>query len=114
MAKRGFNLDKFHAALNAQRVAKGLTWKEVAQQSGVSASTLTRMAQGKRPDVDGLALLLAWSGLDALLFVPTANEAEPIAKIAANLRADRHLSEENAKALEDIIQVAYERFKDRP
>ena len=64
--------------------------------------------------MDGLALLLAWSGLDALLFVPTANEAEPIAKIAANLRADRHLSEENAKALEDIIQVAYERFKDRP
>ena len=113
MAKRGFNLDKFHAALNAQRVAKGLTWKEVAQQSGVSASTLTRMGQGKRPDVDGFALLLAWSGLDALQFVPTANEPEPMAKIAANLRADRQLSEESAKALEDIIQVAYERFRDR-
>ena len=114
MAKRGFDLGKFHASLNAQREAKGLTWKEVAQQSGVSASTLTRMSQGKRPDVDGLALLLAWSGLDALLFVPTANEPEPMAMIAANLRAGRHLSEENAKALEDIIQVAYERFKDRP
>ena len=113
MAKRGFDLGNFHAALNAQRAAKGLTWKEVAQQSGVSASTLTRMGQGKRPDVDGFALLLAWSGLDALQFVPTANEPEPMAKIAANLRADRQLSEESAKALEDIIQVAYERFRDR-
>ena len=63
--------------------------------------------------MDGFALLLAWSGLDALQFVPTANEPEPMAKIAANLRADRQLSEESAKALEEIIQIAYERFKDR-
>lgn len=113
MAKEGFDLGSFHAALNAQRTAKGLTWKDVADQSGVSASTLTRMSQGKRPDVDGLALLLAWSGLDALKFVPTANEPEPMAEIAANLRADRNLSEDSAKALEDIIRVAYERFRDR-
>lgn len=113
MAKEGFDLGSFHAALNAQRAAKGLTWKDVAEQSGVNASTLTRMSQGKRPDVDGLALLLAWSGLDALQFVPTANEPEPMAKIAANLRADRHLSSDSAKALEDIIRVAYERFRDR-
>ena len=113
MAKEGFDLGSFHAALNAQRVAKGLTWKDVAEQSGVSASTLTRMSQGKRPDVDGLALLLAWSGLDALKFVPTANEPEPMAEIAANLRADQNLSEDSAKALEDIIRVAYERFRER-
>ena len=113
MAKEGFDLGSFHAALNAQRAAKGLTWKDVADQSGVSASTLTRMSQGRRPDVDGLALLLAWSGLDALQFVPTANEPEPMAKIAANLRADRNLSDDSAKALEDIIRVAYERFRDR-
>ena len=46
MANRGFDLGKFHAALNAQREAKGLNWKEVAEESGVSASTLTRMSQG--------------------------------------------------------------------
>lgn len=113
MAKRGFDLGRFHAALDAQRASKGLTWKDVADQSGVSASTLTRMSQGKRPDVDGLALLLAWSGLDALQFVPSANEPEPMAKIAANLRADRNLSDDSAKALQEIIQVAYERFRDR-
>ena len=113
MAKQGFDLNGFHAALNAQRAAKGLTWKDVAYQSGVSASTLTRMSQGKRPDVDGLALLLAWSGLDALQFVPTANEPEQIAKLAANLRADRRLSKQSAQALEEIFRVAYEKFVDR-
>lgn len=113
MAKEGFDLGRFHAALDAQRAVKGLTWKDVAEQSGVSASTLTRMSQGKRPDVDGLALLLAWSGLDALKFTPKANQPEPMAEIAANLRADRNLSEDSAKALEDIIRVAYEKFRDR-
>ena len=111
--KKGFDLGGFHAALNAQRATKGLTWKDVAMESGISQSTLTRMSQGKRPDVDGLALLLAWSGLDALQFVPTANETEPLAKISANLRADRNLSDESARALEEIIRVAYEQFRDR-
>ena len=108
-----FDIVGFHAALNAQRSAKGLNWKEVSEQSGVSASTLTRMSQGRRPDIDGLALLLAWSGLDAASFLPEANNPEPLAQISANLRADRNLKPENAKALEEIIKVAYERFREK-
>ena len=113
MARRGFDVAAFHAALDAQRVAQGLTWKDVAEQSGVSASTLTRMSQGKRPDVDGLALLIAWSGLDASAFLPSANSPEPLAQIAANLRAARNLSPENAKAIEEIVKVAYEQLRER-
>ena len=107
-----FDIGGFHAALNAQRVSKGLNWKEVSQESGVSASTLTRMSQGRRPDVDGLALLLAWSGLDASNFIPRANSPEPLAQITAHLRADRKLKPESAEALEAIIKAAYSRFKD--
>ncbi len=109
----GFDIAGFHAALDAQRSSKGLNWKEVSAQSGVSASTLTRMSQGRRPDIDGLALLLAWSGLDASNFLPKANNPEPLAQIAANLRADRNLTPESARALEEIIKVAYERFRER-
>lgn len=108
-----FNIVGFHAALDAQRVAKGLNWKEISEQSGVSASTLTRISQGRRPDIDGLALLLAWSGLDAATFLPEANNPEPLAQISANLRADRNLSPKSAQALEEIIKVAYERFRER-
>ncbi len=108
-----FDIKGFHAALDAQRAAKGLNWKEVAEQSGVSPSTLTRMSQGRRPDVDGLALLLAWSGLDASDFLPRANKPEPLAQITANLRADRNLKPESAKALEEIIKTAYKQFRER-
>ena len=49
-----FDVGAFHAALDSQRLAMGLNWKDVAAEAGVSASTLTRMAQGKRPDVDAV------------------------------------------------------------
>ena len=64
--KKGwFDSDAFYSAIDGARRARKLNWKQVAAESGVSASTLTRMAQGARPDVDSLAALAAWSGLDA-------------------------------------------------
>lgn len=111
MSRGAFDLGAFHSALDGQRIAKGLTWKEVAEQSGVSASTLTRIAKGRRPDVDGLALLLVWLGVDFYQFVPEASVAEPLAQVSANLRADRNLSSDSARALDAIIKVAYEQFK---
>ena len=105
----------FHAALDSQRHARNLNWKQVAEESGVSASTLTRMGKGKRPDVDSLALLLGWSGLKADEFVRGDEEgtAEPLARITAFLRADTNLSPESATALEQIIKTAYQQFKKR-
>ena len=47
MPKRGrFDAEAFYAALYAEKLARRLTWKTIANESGVSASTLTRMAQG--------------------------------------------------------------------
>lgn len=112
-----FDAAAFYAALDSQRVARGMNWKQVSAESGVSASTLTRMAQGKRPDVDGLAALLAWSGLKADDFIRTDGEAEgvpePLAQITAYLRADSNLSADSAIAMEHIIRAAYERFREK-
>ena len=81
MDKKGwFDAAAFYEAIDATRQARHLNWKQVAASSGVSASTLTRMAQGKRPDVDGLAALAAWSGLNADDFIRTEearSEPEP-------------------------------------
>lgn len=108
-----FDAAAFYAALDSQRKAKRLTWKQVAEQTGISASTLTRMGQGKRPDIDGLAALLAWSGLRADDFIRKDVEvvSEPLAQITAYLRADHNLTPESATALEQIIRAAYDRFR---
>ena len=112
-----FDAEGFHAALDSQRKALGITWKEVADEAGVSASTLTRMAQGKRPDVDGLAALLTWSGLQAETFIRHSGvEGEkkpaPLAQITAILRADPNLSKGSAEAIDQILKAAYKRFRE--
>jgi transcriptional regulator with XRE-family HTH domain len=109
-----FDSEAFYAALNATRLSRQMTWKEVAQESGVTASTLTRIGQGAKPDVNGLAALLDWSNLKAEMFIrgTEQQEAEPIAKITALLRADKHLSPQNAKLIEDIVISTYNKLKD--
>jgi transcriptional regulator with XRE-family HTH domain len=118
MAKLEFDVESFYAALDSQRQSQRLTWKQVAAKSEVSASTLTRMAQGKRPDVDSLAALLRWSGLKAESFVKGDLEpqttSDPLTQITAYLRADRNLTPQGAAALEAIIKAGYETLrKDR-
>src|SRR5262249_14759803 len=117
MDKEHFDTEGFFAALDAVRQAKSRTWKDVAADSGVSASTLTRMAQGKRPDVDGLAALLKWSGLKAEDYLkgrsPTPGKPETLAVISKLLRADRKLGKDSAAALEEIIRVAYKRLVEK-
>src|SRR5690349_22703331 len=114
MQKKGwFDAATFYEALDSVRIARRLNWKQVAAESEVSASTLTRMAQGKRPDVDGLAALLTWSGLKAEDFLTgrarAGNKQETLAVISRLLRADRDLGKANAAALDEIIRVAYQR-----
>ena len=63
-----FDAEGFYAALDAIRRDRDFSWKKIAEKSKVSASTLTRMGQGKRPDVDSLAALASWSRLDVSQF----------------------------------------------
>jgi len=115
MEKQGrFDTQGFYEALDSVRQARRQNWKQVAAESGVSASTLTRIAQGKRPDVDGLAALAAWSGLRADDFVRSDGkrpEVEPLAMITTYLRSDKNLSPEAATALDELIKATYERLR---
>jgi transcriptional regulator with XRE-family HTH domain len=110
-----FATESFYAALDAQREARGLTWKKVAGEAGVSASTFTRIAQGRRPDVDTMAALCRWSGLSADAYVGRTDGAsgkqEPLTRMIGHLRADPNLSEEGARALEAMLRSAYKQFR---
>lgn len=117
--RRGeFDATGFYEALDATRRARGnRPWRQVAGEAGVSASTLTRMAQGRRPDVDSLAALVSWAGLNADDFLRSASKApkpEPLAMISTYLRSDPNLSVESATALDELIKATYDRLrKDR-
>lgn len=109
-----FDGEKFVAALDSARRARKMTWRKVADEARVSASTLTRLSQGKRPDVDSLGALSRWAGVKTDVFYtsdsPTPS-AEALTKVTAYLRADPNLSPEGAKALEAILFATYEQFR---
>lgn len=114
MNDKGFDGKAFFAALEATVLSRGLTWKSVSQETGVSASTLTRMARGRGPDAASLAALAAWAGLNPTEFVRTphpARPAEPMARISALLRSDPELDAAAATALETIVRTAYAQLK---
>jgi transcriptional regulator with XRE-family HTH domain len=108
-----FDTEAFYAALNAARLSRQMTWKDVAAVTGVAASTLSRMGQGAKPDVNGLAALLKWSNLKAEMFIPGAGEKEApsIARITALLRADPELTRQNAKLMGEIVLSTYNKLR---
>ena len=116
----GFDVFALHAALDSERRARQLAWKDVAVQSGVSASTLTRLSQGRQPDVNSLAALTGWLGMSADHFmgagrVDEFGAASPLARISAIIHKDPNLNREATAALEELIRATYARLRtDKP
>jgi hypothetical protein len=73
------------------------------------------MGDGKNPDVNGLAALLAWSGLKAENFIPETSKenAENFSQAVALLRAVPDLSKPQLDVLVNILQSTYKTLKDQ-
>ena len=118
MGQSQFDAEGFFSALDAVRISRKLTWKDVASKSGVSASTLTRMAQGRRPDVDSLAALTDWAELDANRFLQSRKtqkkdcSEEALERVTALFRADPNLSKQAATAIETTLKVLYGQLRE--
>lgn len=112
---KGFLPEEFYADLAKTVSSRGITWKRVSDETEVSASTLTRMAQGRQPDAASLAALSAWAGINPADYVEGSAKPkgpEPLVAISALLRADPNLDADAVKAMEAIIGAAYKSLKD--
>lgn len=68
-----FDVPELRRRLDTQRLERGLSWRDLAEITGLSSSTLTRLKDDKRPDADALVSLLVWLDLDtdiALIIKP--------------------------------------------
>jgi len=81
---------------------------------GVSASTLSRVEQGKVPDLETFIRICKWLDVSADHFTSDDDHAINAKKnntsddIVAHLRADRTLDPQTADALVKMIQIAYD------
>ena len=109
-------------AIRRHRDQKNLSLRDAQQQTGVSASTLSRIENGAgRPDADNIARLSQWLDMpvDRMMKKQTKKTVEPVIYypheatpeiVEAHLRADRKLSPETAEALSELFRVAYKQF----
>jgi transcriptional regulator with XRE-family HTH domain len=58
-----------YAALDQRRAARGLTWADLAVETGVSVATIKRTERGGRMEVDGMLALVDWLGVPVDTFV---------------------------------------------
>lgn len=122
-SKKGFDAQAFYNALAQIVQTRKVSWRRVGRETGVSSTTLTHIAQGRGLDAASLAALSAWAGLNPADFVETSIERvekrpprsrlDPLAAISSILRADPDLRSSEAEAIEQIIRLAYDRFKRR-
>jgi transcriptional regulator with XRE-family HTH domain len=64
-----FDSRALYSALDAERQARGVTWTQVAVETGVSAGTITRTRTGGRLEVDGMLAMVRWLGVPVETFV---------------------------------------------
>jgi transcriptional regulator with XRE-family HTH domain len=111
MTKVQFDFRRFYQAIDAARRERGLTWRRVAAEAGVSASSLTRFSHGSRPDVETVVSLCTWAALDLGGFVPPPSKSDHLTMATAYLRSDPSLAPDAAVALEELLRANYSRLK---
>jgi transcriptional regulator with XRE-family HTH domain len=116
------NTNELGRAIKRRREELGLSLRDVADVTQVSASTLSRIENGTgKPDADNIARLTGWLDMpiDRVMNRQKASNVEPVIYypheatpeiVEAHLRADKNLSEETASALSELFRVAYKQF----
>ncbi len=116
--------DELGRAVKRKREELNFSLRDVADKTGVSASTLSRIENGTgKPDADNIARLTAWLDVpmerilgsgraggneeSAVVYYPRESTPEIV---EAHLRADRNLTQETASALSELFRVAYTQF----
>ena len=120
------NTEEMGRAVKRRREELGLSLRDVADKTSVSASTLSRIENGTgKPDADNIARLTGWlevpverilsarpsqdDSKQAVVYYPQ----EPVPEIVeAHLPADRNLTPETAAALSELFRVAYTQYRD--
>ncbi|AIG81339.1 Hypothetical protein AJAP_42860 (plasmid) [Amycolatopsis japonica] len=111
-----FDADGFHSALDTVRLARRMTWIDVARATGVSAAMLSRMKHGAAPAADGLAALCRWGRLDVADFLTGAESPadepgqDPITVAMLAIGQDRSLNRAARTALTTVLLTTYQQL----
>lgn len=120
------NVAELGRAVKRERERQKMGLRAVAEATGVSASTLSRIENETcQPDADNIARLTKWLKMPVERFMGAnqqqrgSKQEQPVIYfpseatpdiVEVHLRADRNLSTESAAALAELFRVAYTQF----
>ncbi len=99
--------------LREKRGNRGI--REIAGEIGISSATLSRVENGKTPDLDTFSKICKWLQLDPSEILDCKVQSQPDQSLKRNipsvhLRADKNLSPKTAQALVEMILVAQKKI----
>jgi transcriptional regulator with XRE-family HTH domain len=101
--------------LRARRRQKRLSLRDLADQTGVSFNTLSRVERGHVPDLRNLRRIAEWLEVPVETFVEPADAASTPEVIARHLSSDQRLSPEAATKIARLVEDMYhELVSERP
>ena len=104
------DISNLGAILKARRREKRLSLRDLADQTGVSLNTLSRVERGHVPDLKNFQRIVDWLELPAEHFLEPAGEASTPEVIARHLRSDQRLSKEAAAKIVELVEDMYHKL----
>lgn len=103
------DIERLASLVRSKRGSRGL--REAAQEIGnVSPSTISRVENGKTPDMDTFLALCNWLEIPAAELIKNTEDEEVLdtpEAITIQLRADKKLDPAIANALASLVKAAY-------
>lgn len=103
------DIERLASLVRSKRGSRGL--RETASEIGnVSPSTISRVENGKTPDMDTFLALCDWLEVPAAELIKNTEDEENLTTpeaISIQLRADKNLDPAIANALASLVKAAY-------
>ena len=104
-------LDDLGPLIAQRRSELGLSLREASAQAGVPLATMSRVEQGRTPDLTTFRRLVQWLGLPPERFFESSERAISTPDvITEHLRLDPSLSPDDAHQIADLVKTMYERL----
>ncbi len=106
------SLTNLGAMVKQKRGTRGI--REVAKEIGISTATLSRIENGKLPDLETFSKACLWLGVDGGEVLGCSKKEEASSSVNAvpsfHLKTEKNTSKEAATALAEMILAAHKMF----
>lgn len=98
------------SVLRSRRRKKNLSLRDLADETGVSLNTLSRVERGHVPDLKNFQLIIEWLDVPAEHFLEGTPGSSTPEVIARHLKADRRLPSEAASKIAELVEDMYHKL----